>query len=221
MALLLRLGGVPTRVASGFSPGSLNRGTGEYVVRDLDAHSWVEAWFPGIGWVTFDPTPTSAPPRSQASPDLGGSAAIGDIRDIGTATADPRRGSAGTGARWERIALIAAVGAMAVLLIGRAVGRRRHRARIAGGPVGELERALRIAGGGLAPGTTLVTLESRFAGSPPAAGYVRALRAQRYEPDADGPTPAQRRGLRRFLARGGPVTYMKALWALPPRWPHR
>jgi transglutaminase-like putative cysteine protease len=221
MALLLRLGGIPARVAGGFSAGSLDRGSGEYVVRDIDAHSWVEAWFPGIGWVNFDPTPTSAPPRSQASPDLGGSAAIGDIRDIGTATADPRRGSAGSGPPWERIALIAIVAAALLALLVRAFMIRRHQEHVAHGPVAELERALRIAGGAVGPGTTLVVLESRFAASPPAAGYVRALRAQRYASNAAGPTPAQRRGLRRVLAHGGPLTHIRAWWALPPHWPRR
>ena len=33
---------------------------------DLYAHSWVEAYFPGIGWVTFDPTPGTAPARAQS-----------------------------------------------------------------------------------------------------------------------------------------------------------
>ena len=65
MALLLRMGGVPARVASGFSPGTLDAERGEYVVRDLDAHSWVEAYFPGYGWIPFDPTPAVAPPRAQ------------------------------------------------------------------------------------------------------------------------------------------------------------
>ena len=85
-------------------------------------------------------------------------------------------------------------------------------------PTSELERALRIAGGGLAPATTLTALERRFAASPPAAGYVRALRAQRYAPSGRGPTSAQRRGLRRALARGtGPLGPLRALRALPPR----
>src|SRR3712207_7697934 len=41
---------IPARVAAGFSPGSYNRDTREYRVRDLDAHSWVEVFFTGIGW---------------------------------------------------------------------------------------------------------------------------------------------------------------------------
>ncbi len=61
MALMLRMAGIPARVATGFSPGSLNRDTGEYRVRDLDAHSWVEVYFNDIGWVTFDPTPPASP----------------------------------------------------------------------------------------------------------------------------------------------------------------
>ena len=59
MALLLRMGGVPARVVTGFTSGSLDAKTREFVVRDLDAHSWVEVWYSGIGWVTFDPTPAS------------------------------------------------------------------------------------------------------------------------------------------------------------------
>ena len=54
-ALLLRMGGVPARVVAGFSPGS--KDGNDHIVRDLDAHSWVEVYFPQYGWVTFDPTP--------------------------------------------------------------------------------------------------------------------------------------------------------------------
>ena len=47
MALMLRMLGIPARVAAGFTPGSYNADTKEYRVRDLDAHSWVEVWFDG------------------------------------------------------------------------------------------------------------------------------------------------------------------------------
>ena len=61
MALLLRMGGIPTRVVTGFSPGGYSKSKRAWIVRDTDAHSWVEAWFDEWGWVTFDPTPAGTP----------------------------------------------------------------------------------------------------------------------------------------------------------------
>src|SRR5258708_35547969 len=57
MAMLLRMDGVPARVAAGFLPGTLDHATGLYRVSASDAHAWVEVYFAGIGWVPFDPTP--------------------------------------------------------------------------------------------------------------------------------------------------------------------
>ena len=65
MALLLRMGGVPARVVTGFAPGGHSDRKDAWIVRDTDAHSWVEAWFDEFGWVTFDPTPPATPARSQ------------------------------------------------------------------------------------------------------------------------------------------------------------
>src|SRR4051794_22307255 len=67
-ALLLRMGGVPARVAAGFSPGSRNGA--DHILRDFDAHSWVEVYFTRIGWVTFDPTPADSPARDQLTDTL-------------------------------------------------------------------------------------------------------------------------------------------------------
>ena len=64
MALMLRMLGIPARVAAGFNPGRPD-GPDRYVVRDREAHSWVEAYFTGIGWVPFDPTPSVAPAELQ------------------------------------------------------------------------------------------------------------------------------------------------------------
>ena len=61
MALLLRMGGVPARVATGFSPGGFSKRRDAWIVRDTDAHAWVEAWFDDLGWVTYDPTPDATP----------------------------------------------------------------------------------------------------------------------------------------------------------------
>ena len=55
MALMLRLLGIPARVAAGFLPGVYH---GDFwQVTDHDAHTWVEVWFRGYGWLPFDPTP--------------------------------------------------------------------------------------------------------------------------------------------------------------------
>ena len=55
MALMLRFLGIPSRVAGGFTSGK--RDGDSWVVTDHNAHAWVEAWFPGYGWLAFDPTP--------------------------------------------------------------------------------------------------------------------------------------------------------------------
>ena len=64
MALLLRMGGVPARVATGFCPGGYSSRKKAWIVRDTDAHAWVEVWFDKYGWVTIDPTPDAHPARS-------------------------------------------------------------------------------------------------------------------------------------------------------------
>jgi transglutaminase-like putative cysteine protease len=57
MAIMLREIGIPARYATGFLPGEFNDVGGDYIIRASDAHAWVEAFFPGYGWLTFDPTP--------------------------------------------------------------------------------------------------------------------------------------------------------------------
>ena len=225
MALLLRMGGVPARVSTGFTSGSLDTKTREYVVRDLDAHSWVEVWYRGIGWVTFDPTPATAPPRSQpneggtSGPSIGGG---GPPSLGGDRPSDPgrRSGVVEEGESWVGRVLIG-VGVVAVLLAGLLFWRARRRR--AGTPpaavvLDELERALRRTRRHPGAATTLRALEERFARSPAAAGYVRAVRELRYGGRPAAPTAAQRRGLRTELSRGGGlVQRLRAWWALPPR----
>jgi protein-glutamine gamma-glutamyltransferase len=57
MTVMLRAEGIPARYVTGFLPGEYNDLGGDYVVRESDAHAWVEVYFPGHGWLTFDPTP--------------------------------------------------------------------------------------------------------------------------------------------------------------------
>jgi len=55
MGVMLRAAGVPARVALGYTPGTFENGS--WTVTTDDAHAWVEAYFSGIGWIPFDPTP--------------------------------------------------------------------------------------------------------------------------------------------------------------------
>jgi len=57
MTIMLRTIGIPARVVNGFQMGEYNDISKLWVVRESDAHSWVEVSFPNIGWVEFDPTP--------------------------------------------------------------------------------------------------------------------------------------------------------------------
>lgn len=57
MAILLRTLGIPSRMVSGFLRGEWNEYGRYYLVRQAEAHTWVEVFFPGHGWVAFDPTP--------------------------------------------------------------------------------------------------------------------------------------------------------------------
>lgn len=67
MAVMLRSIGIPSRVVNGFRGGEFNDLSGKYLIRARDAHSWVEAYFPGEGWVSFDPTPAASVPSAEAS----------------------------------------------------------------------------------------------------------------------------------------------------------
>jgi hypothetical protein len=224
MALLLRMGGVPARVASGFAPGSYDKKRREYVVRDLDAHSWVEAYFPGYGWVPFDPTPSVAPASSRAS-DSAASAAQGDIRNkggIGDRGSDPHQGGAadsGSSLKWPVIAFLG------LLLVLTAVRHERRQRKVPAGvdpELHELVRALRRSGRMPGNGVTLWKLETVLGGSDAAQGYLRAVRQHRYgDEQAPPPTREQRRALRRVLGAGlGPLGRLRGWWALPPRVLH-
>ena len=234
MALMLRFVGIPARVAAGFSPGSYNRDTREFRVRDLDAHSWVEVYFPGIGWVPFDPTPPLAPAGSQAD-SAAPSGSRGSAEDVSAAESasgdNPAAGrpDVGSGSGDGRIGLwalpvgiaaIALLGAVALLARSFVVARRARRTEDA--ELHELRSALDRMGWRLPPGATLQTLESRLerVHGPTAAAYPRKLRRRRFAPAGGSrPTRADRRALRRALtAGGGMIRRLKGLWALPPAW---
>jgi len=57
MNVMLRMLGIPSRQMSGFGQGLFDDKTRQYIVNALDAHSWVEVFFPGYGWIAFEATP--------------------------------------------------------------------------------------------------------------------------------------------------------------------
>jgi len=65
MGAMLRSLGIPTRLVNGYGPGTAQaqngrQGVRQQLVTTSDAHTWVEAYFPGYGWIPFEPTPPSA-----------------------------------------------------------------------------------------------------------------------------------------------------------------
>lgn len=152
MAVLLRVAGIPSRVAVGFTPGQAVAGTTHtFSVTTSDAHAWPEAWFAGTGWVRFEPTPGAlgattpdyslAPlvaPRPGASPrptpTPSSRTAPGAFHDADQLLRGPVRtgssglgGAAGTALLWGLVAL-----AVLTALVGPGLGtaaRRRRRAR--------------------------------------------------------------------------------------------
>lgn len=63
MTFVLRAAGIPARVVAGYQGGELNPAGNYVLVRQLDAHAWVEYWLPGRGWISVDPTFQVAPER--------------------------------------------------------------------------------------------------------------------------------------------------------------
>lgn len=66
MVVLARASGLPARFVSGYAPGSYDAERARYIVRELNAHSWAEVYFPGIGWIEFEPT--AAQPEIERPP---------------------------------------------------------------------------------------------------------------------------------------------------------
>ena len=71
MVVMLRTLGIPARLVTGFLTGEWNNFGRYYIVRQQDAHAWVEVFFPDSGWMTFDPTPAIANEESGLSKRIG------------------------------------------------------------------------------------------------------------------------------------------------------
>ena len=239
MALMLRMIGIPSRVATGFAAGLPDpEEPGTYLVRDTDAHSWVEVWFPRVGWVTVDPTPAAAPARTDTS--LNATASAGDVGRFGAGRAFDIEESARSGrlegfspsSRSDDASPLGTVVSFAAVLgvIGLFVGYRRRRALLlrpegAEPQLRELERAVPLLGRPSGPRVTLLGIERAFATAlgPDAARYPAALRYNRFAAGTPRrPGPEQRRQLRHALGHGKGIRgRLRALRAIPPGGPRR
>ena len=56
MTVLARAAGIPARFVVGYASGVFNPDEGRTIITEADAHSWVEVYFPGVGWIEFEPT---------------------------------------------------------------------------------------------------------------------------------------------------------------------
>jgi transglutaminase-like putative cysteine protease len=146
-ALLLRMAGVPARMVTGFATGQrTERG---YVVRDVDAHAWIEVYFEDVGWVPFDPTPPADAPVARE-------------RDSLAATRE-------SGGRGGGLAGAIVVALAAAALAGSGLGRR---------PTLEnaLARLAARTGTPIHPSTTLAELRRELART--VGGHTSALAAE-------------------------------------------
>jgi transglutaminase-like putative cysteine protease len=91
MVVMLRELGVPARVVEGYTTGTLDPTTGKFVVKELDAHAWVEVYFPSYGWIEFEPTPSQAPIFRTDSEAIGGGSPGGGEDNPDGVVIDPER----------------------------------------------------------------------------------------------------------------------------------
>jgi transglutaminase-like putative cysteine protease len=127
MAVILRDLGVPTRIAQGFLPGSRDANTGVETILNSNAHAWVEVYFPGYGWVTFDPTGgglaviaplPSGQPVASRSPGSSGQAFIPTRPPEDDPFANDPSGPGGSTANRSSLGPMIAVAVLLLLVVG-------------------------------------------------------------------------------------------------------
>jgi transglutaminase-like putative cysteine protease len=178
MAAMLRMLGIPARVAVGFTSGSPDEG--RWAVADRDAHAWVEVWFRGHGWIPFDPTPgrgTFAGAYSYASDSDAAVAALRRgqlgqetsqrttrVPDAGDLPGDTFSADVDSAPSLVGVGLVLAAAWVLLLGLGKAAVRRarylsRDPRRLATASRRELEDFLRDQGAAVPRNATLATLQ--------------------------------------------------------------
>ena len=136
LAIMLRTLGIPTRLVTGYGPGERNPLTGYFEVKQSDAHAWVEVFYPGIGWVPYDPTfgvPEAAP--HAGSRFIGGEVLAAVGRFLSSVVPQPlkdlvRDAGIGIGVVWDGLFRAWPVVLVVLALIAMLVrDRRRRRSR--------------------------------------------------------------------------------------------
>ncbi|HEY1455816.1 MAG TPA: transglutaminase domain-containing protein [Candidatus Dormibacteraeota bacterium] len=200
MGDMLRLLGIPTRLVNGFGPGTFDATINSYVVRGEDAHTWVESYFPGFGWIGFEPTKDNVydpiPRGSVGNPclrdngcDLSGTGGVGGVGGStpsagGRGNLGDPAGQAPTGGIQVRhldpavVSRIAAAAA-ALFLLALGLGLRYLRPRTVTGVWKRMLNLSRLAGAERRPGETPLELGRRL---------------QRIFPEAAEPVGALTRG---------------------------
>jgi hypothetical protein len=92
MGDMLRSLGIPTRLVNGYGPGQFDNSVNAFVVRGEDAHTWVESYFPGFGWIPFEPTRDA---ENIYQPIQRGTSSAACIRENGCSSPGDTSGSGG------------------------------------------------------------------------------------------------------------------------------
>ncbi len=150
LAVMLRTLGIPAREATGYVPGPYNPITDLYEVQAKDAHAWVQVWFPGYGWQSFDPT--ALVPEANPTP---GAALAHDL--AGALRAVP-------------VVPVGALAGAGALVLALWWWRRRTPATWAGAVARDLVTAARRSGLAVTPGEALPEVAARLDGRRALAG---------------------------------------------------
>ncbi len=241
MAVLARAAGIPTRLAAGYARGEYVPDLGLYRVRASHAHTWVEVFFPGYGWIEFEPTASEPPIARPERPS--GEAPAGDrdfydpLRSPGLTDVDREHnlpedevlpgGGTASGRAWSPVRWAGAL-AIGLVAVGAAAWWLRQSHRPTGLTVVEqvYERMVRHAGliglprpGHQTPHEYAANLSSAVPGGAVAIGHITDLFVRerfgrrRAAPEEERAAQSDWRVLRRIL-----WWRMLGRW-LRPRWP--
>ena len=196
--IMLRSLGIPARFVAGYTTGTRNPFTGYYEIKNSDAHTWVDVWFPKYGWYEFDPTFAIPPAETELAETVPLARAVDFLSE--------KLSGAIPGLSRETIGYVLYAAIVAVVGAGIWMGKRRRTPRLVparvpavagrgGGPVTRafrrFEQTLAGYGRGRSPNETAAELLRRATFRTPQKGSSAALRAfekERYgleEPSAE------------------------------------